>query len=95
MQKTGHPLKGVDLQALDESTANGHKKKDEECPSATEAPEAVREHFNSTHNSFTIVIAHIPLELLELRVRFTEAQKSPIAALHVATLAQEVRVNFT
>lgn len=44
--KTGHPLKGVDIQALNELSL-GNGKKDEEPPTVTEPPELVVNFFES------------------------------------------------
>nr|ATU82292.1 alpha-actin cytoskeleton organization protein [Macrocybe gigantea] len=54
-QKTGHPLKGVDLQALNGAATNG--KKDEECPPPTDAPDIVHGHFDKLGKRFLDVRA--------------------------------------
>lgn len=43
--KTGHPLKGVDLEAL-KQLVTGNGKKDEEPPAVTEPPEPVIKFFD-------------------------------------------------
>ncbi|RDB21137.1 N-alpha-acetyltransferase 25, NatB auxiliary subunit [Hypsizygus marmoreus] len=50
--KTGYPLKGVDLQALNGLT-NGHGKKDEEPPAVTEPPELVVKYFDNVKTRFS------------------------------------------
>ncbi|KAG6336410.1 hypothetical protein ID866_2683 [Astraeus odoratus] len=48
--KTGLPLRGVDLKALNDM--NGHSKKDEEAPPIKEAPELVVKFFEGMHTHF-------------------------------------------
>lgn len=51
-QKTGHPLKGVEIPPKNgNGNANGSAKKDEEAPPITEAPELVVRFFDGTNAS--------------------------------------------
>ena len=42
-QKTGHPLKGLEIPA---DATNGHAKKDEEPPAVVEPPAAISKYFD-------------------------------------------------
>jgi N-terminal acetyltransferase B complex non-catalytic subunit len=49
--RTGLPLRGVDLKALNgDANANGHAKKDEEAPPVKEPPQLVAQFFERTFN---------------------------------------------
>lgn len=51
--KTGHPLKGVDLQSLNGNT-NGNGKKDEDPPAVTEPPELVLKFFEREPDTYLL-----------------------------------------
>ncbi|KAF8077880.1 actin cytoskeleton organization protein [Lyophyllum atratum] len=69
--KTGHPLKGVDLQALNGSTT---PKKDEEPPAVTEPPEVVTTFFDSLKKRFLEVQENSsPTEVLHVATLAQEA----------------------
>ncbi|KAG5647223.1 hypothetical protein DXG03_000758 [Asterophora parasitica] len=90
--KTGHPLKGVDLAAL--NRASSPVKKDEEPPAVTEPPELVTKFFDCEQHRYLMDSVVFILIFSALKARFLEVQRnaSPIEALHVATLGQEVRM---
>ncbi|KAF5381081.1 hypothetical protein D9615_004014 [Tricholomella constricta] len=70
--KTGHPLKGVDLQAL--NGASSPVKKDEEPPSVTEPPELVTKFFDSLKARFLEVQKNVsPIEALHVATLAQEA----------------------
>jgi len=92
--KTGHPLKGVDLTAINGSPMNGNGKKDEEPPAVTEPSVLVLNFFDGKKAS-TLLVVHTFSVCLEFRARFLAvSEESPYAALHIATLAQEVWLSF-
>ncbi|KAH7889369.1 N-acetyltransferase B complex non catalytic subunit-domain-containing protein [Phlebopus sp. FC_14] len=76
--KTGLPLRGVDLKALN-GDANGHLKKDEEAPPIKEVPELVTKFFENMNSHFK--------ELLRSKCL-------PSELLHVATITQEAFILF-
>jgi N-terminal acetyltransferase B complex non-catalytic subunit len=57
--KTGHPLKGVNLQALNEAASQGNGKKDEEPPAVTEPPELVVQYFDCMFRYVCILVCFI------------------------------------
>ncbi|GBE82163.1 hypothetical protein SCP_0405430 [Sparassis crispa] len=77
--KTGHPLKGVELPPKGDA-ANGHTKKEEDPPAATEPPELVTKFFDDMAARFREVI---------------EGKRLPYEVLHVATLTQEALILLT
>ncbi|KAG1753404.1 N-acetyltransferase B complex non catalytic subunit-domain-containing protein [Suillus lakei] len=78
--RTGLPLRGVDLKALNGDTnANGHAKKDEEAPPVKEPPQLVAQFFEHMHARF---------------VQLQQSQCLPSDLLHVATLTQEAFLLF-
>lgn len=88
--KTGHPLKGIEIPTT--NATNGHAKKDEEPPTIQEPPEVVLNYFDGEldfHSSSTA-----PYCTAGVRARFNDskAHSSPTQLLHVATIAQEVRI---
>lgn len=72
--KTGFPLRGVDIQALN-GDANGHSKKDEEAPPIKEAPRLLAVFFDAMLSRFRGML---------------ESKASVSELLHVATITQEV-----
>ncbi|KAG1756688.1 N-acetyltransferase B complex non catalytic subunit-domain-containing protein [Suillus paluster] len=78
--RTGLPLRGVDLKALNgDANANGHAKKDEEAPPVKEAPQLVAQYFEHMHARF---------------VQLQQSECLPSDLLHVATLTQEAFLLF-
>ncbi|OAX41971.1 hypothetical protein K503DRAFT_427433 [Rhizopogon vinicolor AM-OR11-026] len=78
--RTGLPLRGVDLKALNgDANANGHAKKDEEAPPVKEPPQLVAQFFEHMHARF---------------VQLQQSQSLPSDLLHVATLTQEAFLLF-
>ncbi|GLB34889.1 putative N-acetyltransferase B complex (NatB) non catalytic subunit [Lyophyllum shimeji] len=69
--KTGHPLKGVDLQELNGATT---PKKEEEPPAVTEPPELVTKYFDSLKTRFAEVRKNpSPTEVLHVATLAQEA----------------------
>jgi N-terminal acetyltransferase B complex non-catalytic subunit len=78
--RTGLPLRGVDLKALNgDANANGHAKKDEEAPPVKEPPQLVAQFFEHMQARF---------------VQLQQSQSLPSDLLHVATLTQEAFLLF-
>lgn len=78
--RTGLPLRGVDLKALNgDAHTNGHSKKDEEAPPVKEPPQLVAQFFEHMHARF---------------VQLQQSQCLPSDLLHVATLTQEAFLLF-
>lgn len=74
--KTGLPLRGVDLKALN-NAANGPSKKDEEAPPIKEFPELVVKFFDDMNARFNALLSN---------------KSSPSQLLHVATITQEAYI---
>ncbi|KAK2466858.1 hypothetical protein APHAL10511_001116 [Amanita phalloides] len=71
--KTGHPLKGIEVQALNGSP-NDNGKKNEEPPSIREAPAIVANHFKDVKEK--IFVAFDNMTVIELLHRATLAQEA-------------------
>ena len=83
--KTGHPLKGVELQST--NGTNGHKK-DESPPTIQEPPVLVVKYFDSMYK-YLLTISTIYSFFSALQARF-DPKASISEVLHLATIAQEV-----
>ncbi|KAI0748133.1 N-acetyltransferase B complex non catalytic subunit-domain-containing protein [Daedaleopsis nitida] len=72
-QKTGHPLKGLELPP--DAGANGHSKKDEEPPAVVEPPAAISQHFDELSARLKVVLESkaLPFELLHVATLAQEA----------------------
>ncbi|KAF8212156.1 actin cytoskeleton organization protein [Mycena galopus ATCC 62051] len=78
-QKTGHPLKGVEIPPKNgNGSTNGSAKKEEEAPPITDAPELVVRFFDDMKTRFEAV----------------KDVSSPALTLHVASLMQEAFLLF-
>ncbi|KAF7363508.1 Actin cytoskeleton organization protein [Mycena sanguinolenta] len=78
-QKTGHPLKGVEIPPKNgNGSANGSSKKEEEAPPITDAPELVVRFFDDMKTRFEAV----------------KDASSPSVTLHVASLMQDAFLLF-
>jgi N-terminal acetyltransferase B complex non-catalytic subunit len=92
--KTGYPLKGVDLTSLDGLSTNGNGKKDEEPPAVTEAPELVLKFFDG-EKVFVLLRHMFNMVGVEFKTRLSAVSKGSVpSTLHIATLAQEVRLSL-
>ncbi|OSC97114.1 actin cytoskeleton organization protein [Trametes coccinea BRFM310] len=72
-QKTGHPLKGLEISA--DAATNGHAKKDEEPPAVVEPPAQITQYFDDMLKRFKEVLEGkgLPHELLHLVTLTQEA----------------------
>lgn len=91
-QKTGHPLRGLEISP--EMLANGNAKKDEEPPAVVEPPVAISGYFDGGCIVKNIVqCPHQCARTVEMSKRFKEVFEGkalPHELLHVVTLTQEV-----
>jgi len=78
--KTGHPLKGIDLQTPENANGNGHAKKTEDAPPVKEPPASLVEFFD-----------HMQARFKEL----VQTKCPPHELLHAATITQEALILFT
>ena len=84
----------MDLVTANGSPTNGNGKKDEEPPAVMEAPELVLRFFDGKETIPPFVTSVFMTVRLDIKARLSamSSDSSPSAALHVATLAQEVRL---
>lgn len=89
--KTGLPLRGVDLKALN-NAANGPSKKDEEAPPIKEFPGLVVKFFDGEQLLISCwSTTSDPFSDMNARFNALLSNKSsPSQLLHVATITQEV-----
>jgi len=88
--KTGHPLKGIEIPTT--NATNGHPKKDEEPPTIQGPPEIVLNYFDGELNLHSLSTAPYCAPGVRARISDSKVHSSPTELLHVATIAQEVRV---
>jgi len=78
-KSTGAKLSNKSVNPPNESSVNGHTKKEVEAPSVKEAPEIISKFFDDMNARFKDIL---------------ERKRSPSEALHVVTLTQEALILF-